>query len=70
MNISYLWVLIEKYKLYVVICLSKDCSCEWAQKFNYGIQEQDNAVWPDQVYHIVTVGSALKAEYLIWEYPK
>jgi hypothetical protein len=70
MNIPHLWVLIEKCTLYVVICLPKDCSYEWAQKFKYGFQKQDNAVWPDQVYPIVTVGSAVKAEYLIREYPK
>jgi hypothetical protein len=48
-----------------VICLSKGCSYEWAQKFKYGIQKQDNAVWPDQVYHFIIAGSAMKAEYLI-----
>jgi hypothetical protein len=53
-----------------VIFLSKDCCYEWSQEFKYGVQQQDNAVWSDQVCYIVIFGSTMKAEYLIRENPK
>jgi len=33
---------------------------------NLTMMSRSKTKWPDQVYHIVTVGSAVKAEYLIW----